>query len=92
MSASILRVHPADDLIVALRDLKAGQQVEDWSLRENIDAKHKFAAHDFAAGDLITMYGVTVGRAMHDIPAGTYEAVVLSAVAVRASVRLMVIH
>ncbi len=71
MSASILRVHPADDLIVALRDLKAGQVVGDWTLRENIDAKHKFAAHDFAAGELITMYGVTVGRAMHDILAGS---------------------
>ena len=71
MSSSILRVHPADDLIVALRDLKSGQQVEGWTLREDIHAKHKFAAHDFAAGDLITMYGVTVGRAMHAISAGS---------------------
>ena len=71
MSSSILRVHPADDLIVALRDLKSGQQIEGWTLREDIHAKHKFAAHDFAAGDLITMYGVTVGRAMHAIPAGS---------------------
>lgn len=71
MSSSILRVHPADDLIVALRDLKAGQQIDAWTLRENIDAKHKFAARDFAAGDLVTMYGVTVGRALHEIPAGS---------------------
>ena len=69
--AAILRVHPADDLIVALRDLKAGQTLDSWVLRENIDAKHKFAARDFAAGDLVTMYGVTVGRALHAIPAGS---------------------
>lgn len=71
MSAAILKVHPADDIIVALRDLKAGMDVEAWKLRENIDAKHKFAARDFAAGDLVTMYGVTVGRALHAIPAGS---------------------
>lgn len=69
--ASILRVHPADDLIVALRDLKAGQMVDSWTLREDINAKHKFAARDFALGDLVTMYGVTVGRATQPIAAGS---------------------
>lgn len=70
-----LRVHPSDDLIVALQDLPAGKSValgaEEWILREAIPAKHKFAARDFAQGDLATMYGVTVGRAMQPIPAGS---------------------
>lgn len=70
----LLRVHPADDLIVALHDLKAGEPVSLegslWTLREAIPAKHKFAARDFAAGDVATMYGVTVGRATCPIPAG----------------------
>lgn len=39
-------------------------------LREKIPAKQKFAAHDFAPGDLVTMYGVTVGRATQAIPRG----------------------
>lgn len=74
--AAILQVHPADDAIVALRDLDAGAAVSlssaaaAWTLKEKIPAKQKFAAHDFAQGDLITMYGVTVGRATQAIAKG----------------------
>ena len=74
MSAAILRVHPADTLIVALRDLADGQTVslygQSWTLREAVAAKHKFAACDFAQGDPVTMYGVLVGRATRPIAAG----------------------
>lgn len=70
----LLRVHPADDLIVALCDLQAGEVVrlndQEWTLRSTVAAKHKFAARDFARGDLATMYGVTVGRATQFIAAG----------------------
>jgi altronate dehydratase len=72
---STLRVHPADDVIVALQPLKAGQIVplngESWTLREDIGAKHKFAARDFAADEKVTMYGVTVGRTIHPVSAGS---------------------
>ncbi len=72
--ASILQVHPADDAIVALSDLAPGTALSlhshTWTLREKIPAKQKFAAHDFATGDLITMYGVTVGKATQPIPQG----------------------
>lgn len=71
---ALLQVHPADDLIVALRDLEAGAEValngHRWTLREKIAAKQKFAAKDFAVGDLVTMYGVTIGRATQPIAAG----------------------
>ena len=71
---SILQIHPADDAIVALRTLTAGTKVsqdsQTWSLVESIPAKQKFAARDFAIGDVITMYGVKVGRATQAIPAG----------------------
>jgi len=70
----ILQVHPADDALVALRDLDAGTTLSlnggAWTLREKIPAKQKFAAHDFAVGDLVTMYGVTVGKATQPIAAG----------------------
>lgn len=69
-----LRIHPADDLIVALRPLKAGSTVslndQSYTLREDIGAKHKFAARDFATGDRVTMYGVTVGRTTQAVSAG----------------------
>ena len=72
--ASILQVHPADDAIVALSDLAAGTALSlngrSWTLREKIPAKQKFAAHDFAVGDIVTMYGVTVGKATQPIATG----------------------
>lgn len=70
----LLRVHPADDLIVALQDLPAGAEVslgtQRWCLREAIPAKHKFAARDLATGELVRMYGVVVGRTRGAVPAG----------------------
>src|SRR5215210_6057105 len=75
MKKSILKVHPADNVIVALRDLAKGEEVsldgKRYTVAEEIAAKHKFTEQDLAAGDDITMYGVLVGKAQHDIPAGT---------------------
>jgi len=75
MKKSILKVHSDDNVIVALRDLIKLEQVEmdgkTYILKENITAKHKFAEHDFKAGDSIIMYGVLVGKAQSYIPAGT---------------------
>jgi altronate hydrolase len=71
----IQRLHPSDDAIVALRPLGAGDRVdldgEAWMLHEDIAAKHKFAARDFAAGDRVTMYGATIGKATRAIRAGS---------------------
>lgn len=75
MKKSILKVHPNDNVIVALRDLAKGEQVvlngHSYTLAEDIAAKHKFTEHDLVAGDRITMYGVLVGKAQKEIPAGT---------------------
>ncbi len=74
MKKSVLKVHPADNVIVALRDLAKGEQVtlngKSYIIAEDIAAKHKFTEHSFAPGDSITMYGVLVGKAQHNIPAG----------------------
>jgi altronate hydrolase len=75
MSNNILKVHPNDNIIVALQDLPAGNQIalygKSIQLLEAIPTKHKFAECDFAEGDEITMYGVRIGRAVRPIPAGT---------------------
>ena len=69
----IQRLHPADNVIVALQSLTAGQRVRlgdsEWMLTEDIPAKHKFAARDFAPGDLVVMYGTTAGRVVAEIAA-----------------------
>ena len=74
MAASCLLIHPSDNVMVALRDLKAGE-IHDCNgisvtLKENIPAKHKFMLRDFAPGDEVYMYGVLVGKAKQPIPLG----------------------
>ncbi len=66
MPANILKVHPDDNVIVALTDFNAGDVVSmngsEITLIEPVRTKHKFAEHDFVPGDKIIMYGVTVGE------------------------------
>lgn len=75
MKNKVLKVHPSDNIIVALQDFSAGDEVvfngDTFQLLENIPTKHKFAEHDFAEGEIIKMYGVTVGKARRPIPKGT---------------------
>ncbi|MBS1660202.1 MAG: altronate dehydratase [Bacteroidetes bacterium] len=75
MSAqTVLKVHPDDNVLVALTGLDKGTKVsfegEDYVLQEIVKAKHKFATVDLAVGDSIIMYGVLVGKAQQPIPKG----------------------
>ena len=71
---SAMKVAPEDNLVVALRDLNAGERVEVngevFELTQDVKSKHKFAANDFSTGEVATMYGVTVGQATQPIPKG----------------------
>lgn len=71
MKNRVLKVHPKDNVIVALSDLKAGENVqlngESFTLLEDVAAKHKFATTDLDIGDEVTMYGVLVGKAQKPI-------------------------
>ena len=75
MKNSILQLHPSDSILVALRNLQAGQSVEHngkmYTLKENIPAKHKFYMNDTPAGTDIIMYGVLVGKTQAGVAAGT---------------------
>ncbi|MCL6524050.1 MAG: altronate dehydratase family protein [Thermoflavifilum sp.] len=71
----VIQVHPADNVLVALRDLAAGQHISwrdnEWVLLEAVPAKHKFNIQALHAGDPIIMYGVQVGKAKIDLPPGS---------------------
>lgn len=75
MPQQVLRIHPDDNVLVALCDLVAGQTVvehgERIALVTAIPSKHKVAMQDLASGDPIRMYGVLVGRATKPIPRGS---------------------
>jgi altronate hydrolase len=74
MSNSYLKIHPDDNVLVALSDLKAGEKIlyNDSSivLTDNVPAKHKFVIHSLQPNQEIYMYGVLVGKAMSPIAAG----------------------
>jgi altronate hydrolase len=75
MKHRVLKVHPKDNVIVALSNLTKGETISfegtDHVLTENIPAKHKFFMQDMKAGDAVTMYGVLVGKAQTDIAKGS---------------------
>jgi altronate hydrolase len=74
MSNKFLKIHPADNVLVALSDLKAGEKIQynstALSVAEDIPAKHKFVQTAMQPDDEIVMYGVLVGKALKPIPAG----------------------
>src|SRR5688572_7857926 len=71
----LLKVHRNDNVLVALTNLSKGALVQyngvEYTMQDDIPAKHKFFMKDMQAGDSITMYGVLVGKAQHFIPAGS---------------------
>ena len=74
MKQRAIILHPADDLVVALEDLRKGDVVEvegeEIVLKHDIQQKHKFARQDFKKGDQVHMYGVIVGKTNEDISQG----------------------
>ena len=75
MKSNILKIHPADNILVALKNLQAGETVyyngEHYTLLENIPAKHKFYMQDLPAGAEVIMYGVLVGKTEYAVRAGS---------------------
>jgi altronate hydrolase len=74
MKQIVLKVHPGDNVLVALKDLAKGETVsyngDQYILPEKIPAKHKFFIKDMDAGDKVIMYGVLVGKVQNPIPSG----------------------
>ena len=70
----ILKLDRRDNLIIALTDLRIGEEVnlgnETYTIVTDIPAKHKFALKDFAPEEHIIMYGVVVGKATQPIRKG----------------------
>lgn len=74
MSNRFLKIHPDDNVLVALSDLPAGESISvngySFSLPAEVPAKHKFAAHELLPDQAIRMYGLLVGKAMSRIGQG----------------------
>ena len=74
MSNRFLKIHPADNVLVALTDLKAGEQIvyngSSVTLPQDVQAKHKFVMKPMEAGSDVVMYGLLVGKTLNAIPKG----------------------
>ena len=74
MQSKVLKLDSKDNVLIALADLRAGEQIvfdsQNYTLESNVPAKHKFATEDLARGANIIMYGVLVGKAVEQIRHG----------------------
>jgi altronate hydrolase len=75
MQNAIIKIHPNDNVFVSLRDLKKGEKLqyanEEYTVIEDIPAKHKFYVNNMQPGDAVIMYGVLVGKAQTNVSAGS---------------------
>ena len=75
MNHKVTKVHPDDNVLVALINLEEGDEVnyngEVYTITGQVPAKHKFVTSDMQPGDELFMYGVLVGKAQTFIPRGS---------------------
>src|SRR5260370_9031659 len=66
--AKVLRIHPQDNVLVALTDLRKGETIptpdKEYVLQPDVSAKHKFTTQDLKVGETVVMYAVRVGKAV----------------------------
>ena len=76
MANDFIRIHPSDDVAVALRDIAKNTEVEVAGQRftaiDDIPKGHKMALRDLRAGENILKYGSYIGHATADVPAGSW--------------------
>lgn len=74
MPKRFLKIHPSDNVYVALTDLRAGETLaannKSIVLADDIPAKHKFTENILNVDDEVYMYDTVVGKATQTIKAG----------------------
>ncbi len=72
MAEGIIRLHAADNVVIALADLPAGAAAEGATLAAAVPRGHKIAVTPIARGGLVLRYGQIIGQATADIPPGAH--------------------
>ena len=72
----LIRIHPSDNVAVALTDIKKGEIVDVDGIRvtaaEDIGRGHKIALADISSGAAVVKYGNPIGNAKSDIRTGEW--------------------
>ncbi len=73
-TAIFLMIHPNDNVIVALKSLAKGSQINHngyaIELKEDIPSKHKIFMQDMKEGEAVYMYGAVVGKTIKKVEKG----------------------
>src|SRR6059036_954239 len=76
VAARAVKIHPADDVAVAVQALVAGERLvvegERVVLAEDVPAGHKVAVHPLARGQTVIKYGFPIGAATAPIACGAW--------------------
>ncbi|MGN0037102.1 MAG: UxaA family hydrolase [Bacteroidaceae bacterium] len=76
METKYLKINPADNVVVAISALKAGEEicVDNTTIRltEDVPAGHKIALKDFAEGENVIKYGYPIGHARQALKQGCW--------------------
>ena len=67
-----IRIHPSDNVAVALRAAESGESFAGVTLTEPIPAGHKVALRSLDVGEPIFKYGYILGVASQAVPAGAH--------------------
>jgi len=74
MGSRVLKIHPHDNVLVALQDLQKGESIhykdQVYLLKEDVPAKHKFYIVPLKKGEEVFMYGTLVGKVQYDVQVG----------------------
>lgn len=74
MNGKVLKIHPQDNVLVALAPLSKGEKIlfeeAEYELKDDVEAKHKFFMQDLTEEEAIYMYGVTVGKVVCPVKKG----------------------
>ena len=68
----MIRIHPDDNVAVALEDIPSGTVFQGIVARDDIPRGHKMALTALAAGDKVVKYGLPIGHAAEAIMAGQW--------------------
>ena len=67
-----IRINPADNVAVALADLKAGTLVEGVTLKTDVPQGHKITLKPLAEGENVIKYGFPIGHVVKAVEAGEW--------------------
>jgi len=74
--SKLMRIHESDNVLIVKNSIEPGdkEQIEDNKIvfQKELGFGHKVAAKDLRKGDKIIKFGVPIGSATEDIPAGSH--------------------